>query len=842
MANFISLADGNFTDAATWAAVDSTALNTASTTGTALTTSYVACTAFAPGAITVDGVALKINVRNAGSPVTTMSVLLRNTTDATDLKTVVVNLSDIPVCSAADQAGGWHFFKFDAPILLHAVDSHTISVKLSATTVPCSIQQNGTAGNWLHMLRIPGTTHAPAATDDLHVMREFNAPDNAGTVVSSITNRTITMDNTATTDFGAGANANDNLGALTIGTGCTVNYGTSAATNYYLKLSGNLLVHSGGTFTMGTTGTPIPRDSSAILDFDCESSKLYGLKLFGTAIFTAQGQSRTSGKNVYFTYATSNLAVGATTVNVADDTGWLVGDSVAFAPTTRTQTEHETRTLTGSDAGASSFTVAALTYAHSGTTPTRAEIIHLTRNVKVRSLSTTYYSILYCSSVATMNCDWVEFKEVGMNLALDTTSSVDFAYCSLVMNSNSPCMAVAGANANNFFIRYFVAYNPGNVSYAAVDIPATTGTNWRVSDSVVIAGPYGFNFLDTQGIIDNLSVSGTGSNGLVYQDTTSYTPFTTSPTFTVHSCAGWGFYTNTPISNVQLNLTVWRCGHPSYGGIQCYAGGTAAFWYNVTLNLNCFGNGVANVILGYNPFLGCRMIGDVSSDTTFTTPAGIKSSAVAVGATGLPCQWTFDNMTFGVATGIRAAHTTADIDLASSYGMVQWKFRNCAFGSGTELSGSAYLHPLSYLSYSRYQQTSGGSHKYVTPRGAVSCEPAVFHSAAPSEKLTPVSASVKLESSEKLVALNTSQGCTVTVWVRKSAAYNGNAPRLVLKYDPAVSAASADAVIDTFTAAADTWEQLSGVVPALIDNAAATLLVDCDGTAGYVYVDDWAVS
>lgn len=86
-----------------------------------------------------------------------------------------------------------------------------------------------------------------------------------------------------------------------------------------------------------------------------------------------------------------------------------------------------------------------------------------------------------------------------------------------------------------------------------------------------------------------------------------------------------------------------------------------------------------------------------------------------------------------------------------------------------------------------------------------------------------------------------SAGCTVTVWVRKDATYNGNAPRLVQKADPAIGQ-NADAVLDTFTVGVDTWEQLSGTVPALSDNGAATLVVDCDGTAGGVFVDDWAVS
>jgi hypothetical protein len=76
MATRISCASGDFTAAATWATADATSLLDSEANNTALTTSYVESSAFTPGAITIDGIAVKVALRAAGSPATTMTVRL----------------------------------------------------------------------------------------------------------------------------------------------------------------------------------------------------------------------------------------------------------------------------------------------------------------------------------------------------------------------------------------------------------------------------------------------------------------------------------------------------------------------------------------------------------------------------------------------------------------------------------------------------------------------------------------------------------------------------------------------------------------------------------------------
>src|SRR4030066_1051128 len=97
MAVLISCATGNFTDASTWALGNATSLLDSEAGNTALTTSYVDSSQFTPGAITIDGIAVKIASR-AASPTGTISVeLYNNTLSASVAGTeVVLNVSDIP--------------------------------------------------------------------------------------------------------------------------------------------------------------------------------------------------------------------------------------------------------------------------------------------------------------------------------------------------------------------------------------------------------------------------------------------------------------------------------------------------------------------------------------------------------------------------------------------------------------------------------------------------------------------------------------------------------------------------------------------------------------------------
>jgi hypothetical protein len=116
--------------------------------------------------------------------------------------------------------------------------------------------------------------------------------------------------------------------------------------------------------------------------------------------------------------------------------------------------------------------------------------------------------------------------------------------------------------------------------------------------------------------------------------------------------------------------------------------------------------------------------------------------------------------------------------------------------------------------------------------------------------MTPISASNKLQSATRycgtLVACANSQTVNIGVWVRKSAAgdgavYNGNQPRLIVRQSFEMGYNS-DTVLATASAANGVWEQLSANTTAAASDGAFEFIIDCDGTAGWINIDDWSVS
>jgi hypothetical protein len=121
----------------------------------------------------------------------------------------------------------------------------------------------------------------------------------------------------------------------------------------------------------------------------------------------------------------STASIGDTTFNVDADTGWLSGDQIIVASTTRTATDCE-NFLLSANAGASSVVshlypfghggpTANTTGTHDGTSPVQAEIALLTRNVKIRSTSTTLMAYVYATALSSLNLHWTELYYIGVS-------------------------------------------------------------------------------------------------------------------------------------------------------------------------------------------------------------------------------------------------------------------------------------------------------------------------------------------------------------------------------------------------------------------------------------------
>jgi hypothetical protein len=120
----------------------------------------------------------------------------------------------------------------------------------------------------------------------------------------------------------------------------------------------------------------------------------------------------------------------------------------------------------------------------------------------------------------------------------------------------------------------------------------------------------------------------------------------------------------------------------------------------------------------------------------------------------------------------------------------------------------------------------------------------VGETASPSERLTPQSPTIKLRSGSKFVALNQGEFATISVFARSSrqdingVAYNGNPPRLMLKRNASMGI-DEDVVLARLYSLSNAFSKLEGVTPVVTDNGVLEFYVDCDGTQGWINIDNW---
>lgn len=1022
MAVLACCADGNWTAAATWAVVDTTDI--AGTDATYLDeeatsvvsnteTSNRAASGFTPGAITIDGIGLKLSNRTGTTG--TFSVQLWNLTDLAVVAgtSVTINCSDFPAATSAAFDGGWIFFKFAAPVTLTAAKAYVISPVTSSASQISLFRSATNAANWSRYLRTT-TTQAPAATNDLIIAGEWTA-------AATVAVRTVTMNETASTDYGGAPTAANSLltPGLAVCNNGVLTWGTTAATNYYLKMSSSVIVYRVGTVNMGTTGTPMPRDSTAIWELDPAADGDYGWLVRG-GTWNGQGLSRTSGKNIVSTklnadtvsitggltstilpmqnvaqstmaaagvdatgsigfdsygltdntsntvhsvasnsltsvnnttqvmqiwlargtgtnnryvriyladttptdgffadvdlqtgtigactaigngaatsssiaaagsgyickivgkvnttgaetprtyvYASNSSGgityVGDTTQNVifshvqvwtqgavptdltvVADTGWLAGDAIAIASTSRTAADCESGVMSA-NAGASTLTMHNYPVVqHSGTSPTQAEVILLTRNVRMRSATSTLMAYFRCDDGSVVDLDWVEFYYIGENatgkrgieIFNGGTNAINLTinFCSIHDCEDMGFYVPTGLSGNtitNLVFSNNVGWNCATIAGPAWQLAgAFTHTNYTIDSNVLIrtGSGNGWTLTDVGGTFTINTVVGAAAQA--FSLTESSGVIGTFSGNTGHSNGDSALGNTSALYGTITNFTFWR---NSDAGIEFASGGEVIFDGMVG-----FGNLNGNVSFREGTFHLKSPV--LNGDTTFSSTIGLSFPAAFAGKVA---RIIVDDGDFSTVAGIKTAHTAADISLAAQ-GTAEITLRNTKLGAATEVGSQSNLTSGGFISAQKLDQTAG-NHKTWLRAGTLQTDATTFNVAAPSMLMTPNSASLKLESAtfgngfKKPV--DSGGTVSISVYVRKSATYNGNQPRLIQKANPALGQSS-DVVIDTMTAGVSTWEQLSGTSStATGDDGIWEYVVDADGTVGAVNIDDFA--
>jgi hypothetical protein len=835
-----SIATGNWLTAGTWGLVDSASYSNSETTGATPPTSSGATSrsnAFTPAAGTIDAYGIKFRNRTGTTGTMTVAIILDS--DNSVQKTVTINMSDLPPATTAALDGGWIIFKPASGLVVDGLTAYKIDI-ITSSSNQASVFSSAT-NNWSRLL-ITSTTQAPVAGDDMIVAGNWTAAATSNAY-------TVTMNETAATDYGSNTTS-PVTPALAICQNGTLTYNSGSAANPLLRLSGHAIVYSGGTLNIGTTGTPIPRDSSAVLEFDSTTDGGHGLIGRNGSIVNIQGLSRTSGKNIVSCKLNTDEAINSTSLGVDTDTGWLDNDWIAVASTTLTRTQCEAGQLNG-NAGASTLTVnsfggagGGLASAHSGTSPTQAEVILLTRNVAIRSVSSTLVAYVHFGATAVVDIDWAQFFALGQNATnqrgievVTSTGSFSMQYSSIDFTEDFG-FYVTGGSVNNIEFSNNVIWNAPAISGDSIVVAnATSGTNIVFNNNIVMKGSGQGFWLGDNGItITNNTVAANSSNGFYFQEPNRLGTVSGN---TAHSCGGAGAEFNAnAISGVFSDFTAWR---NSAAGIALP---NRVIDFTIDSPV-CFGNSTYNIFYNNQDGMVLYINNPVlNGDTSFATTYGLFGDG-----------WlhTIDivNGDFSTVAGIKTAHTT-DIQV---FGPVM-SLTNTKLGAATQFGATPTGPGAPHIVWtSQRHNGTAGDHRTYMESGMVQTDSVIYHTAAPSQRCTPKLTTPKLASAFRkrgiLAAVADTETVTVSVWVRKSIAgdpsgflYAGNQPRLIVRANPAIGL-DVDTVLDTMTVAdnSGTWEELTGTTPAATDDGAFEFVVDCDGTSGaWINVDDWSVS
>lgn len=843
MAVYIAAANGNFSAGATWAAAASAAgtFLDSEAGNTATTTSPVASSTFQPGAITVDGMAVKVGSRGA-SPTGTFTVELFNSTGSASVASVTINISDITTTTARY---GWLFLKF-ASVTLLAATNYTIRVS-STSAAQLAVYRDSTAGNWSRFLRTTTTGVAPVAGDILIVAGEITA-------AATVTARTVTYDITATTAWGTpGTSAT----AICASHGGAVQGQTTASTAYKMYTVGNIEVQGNATWTFNN----IVSTSSFLMNLSSTgttagtgitTATLYGLILTAPASFTMVGKTVT---NVSALLA-ADAAAAATSLTTNISTGWATTDALAIATTSQTFSQAEKRTP--SAVSGTTLTVTALTNAHSGTSPNQAEIVNLTRSFVIQGDATNGGYIITNGTTQGFTFQYVEFTALGNTVAVNcflinntAGGTKTIQYCSfhdfipgvtqangVATNTNSTALDALTVDSCVFYAvratnHLLLSTTSGTIT-ATNNIDAGGGTNTGTA----------FNFGAFAGTVSNNTVSGAGT-GITF--TVGAGSAITTVGNLVHGCSTTCLTFLPPpvtlaVAGLQQTLSGWTVRRSAGVGVD-FSGGAIGTYPSgliidsltvigcATSGVNLYNAGNTRVVI----MMDCQFTNwVVAGEASFAQPIGVQVS----GASSIQ-NCTFTSCTFGVGT----AHTTADFNFASpAWAGVKIMFLNCNLAStGKEVVGQANMAPESYLKHQMWKQTTG-SHRTYFQSGTVTRDTSIFNIASPSERLTPISASLKLASEASGIPCDSGATISYSVWIRRSvvgdgAAYNGNAPRLILSADVTLGY-STSTVLATSSGVAGTWEKLTATITAPTDDGVPQVYLDVDGTAGWVNKDD----
>jgi hypothetical protein len=870
MATLKSGTTGNFTSSATWEIVDSTSFLDSVVSTSTVGTTAANSSSFTPGAIVVNEIGVQIGTRVI-SPTGTFTISLWNVTAGTLVAgtSVTINVSDLPqhYNVIGPRGLGWAFFALPSSVTLSAATAYAVRLSTSNSS-QVSVYTSGVANNWSRAL-VTTTNAAPASGDILIVAGSYLS-------AASYTSYTVTMDNTGVTAFGN----------TYVSTNGTLAYSTTPSSAFNLRLTGNMFVTSGGTLTMGTSLVAIPSSSTAKLEFNVSSSGQYGLLVSGTFI------SNGSRKTTYLRLAADASATATSITLSAIPSAWVSGDLLAITSTTTSAAAAEVKALSA-NVTTTTASIAALTNAHGGnsTTLVRAHVANLTRNVIIGSVSGSFTS--YCSIYGggpNFTAAYTQFLMMGATTTLtaaigtaNTGNSYDVTislsacvlYQSTTLASSIGFYQGVTGLSTTYPLEYFVDQC---VFYGYGSSPFTNSTNSLAAAPSITQNVVTNNLFIRCGSVVISDFSSTGTGNAVSSSTSNGINFTIGSSLTLTWPDSTSVLTNSwddleSYSNATYGVQIINSGQvPSvsstmaeWGGANWLVwrnGGAVGIFINIETpityeigkqpltfifsNAKLFGNGTYALWFSY--IQGCTVRFENSyfwSGTTTNTQYAIAGNPTTNLSPYIE-SIQFDGCTFGRDhLGNTSNFTVAVMRLetlraAGSIGLYS------SVVSGTIAARLSTLKAQGYGQGVLVQNLNSDGKAYLYSNfGTVSEDTTIYKTSSPSARLTPVFAASVLASSPVRIPVRAGDDPTVSVWVRKSTiadggAYNGNEPALYIKGNGAYITSTT--LQDTMTASSGTWEQLTATLPTVTYSTVLELFVVCNGTSGWINVDEWSTS
>lgn len=838
MARYIIAETANFTSVSAWKLVDSTSFMSNDSEGNSngLTTSYVNSTTWTWGSsVTVDGVAVKLAFRGGTATSNQIYVAIRDSAGTSTIAgtEVVGNVSEFPAASNTLNDGGWYFFKFASPVTISS-GTYRLGARLSSTTTAVSLWRNSvTSNDWSRMVRTTTELGSLTAGDDFHVMGYFDMANASGGIAPFVST-TVTLNNTGSTDFGAGSTT-ITTPSFSINRGSTLALQTTASTNYQLKLSGTAVVYNGGTVQFGTSGTPLPDTSTFLMTFDSAAQGGYGITFKKGATFIAQGASKKS-----WCWLDGDHTSGVTTINVTDATGWKIGDVIVIGTTVATVSSFSRVTISGITGN--TLTTDATSFAHLGTAPIIAPVGNCSRNITISGVTTTNTGYWSMSADSTITCYYVEFKFMGgtnssfkrgLDLVLPVTT--DIRYCSFHQGTSTTTYGIfmASGSGSTVQVRDCVANDLG---IGWTNGSSTTVQEWdgnlvirtTASNSAVAWG-------DTGSIYRNNVVNGSTHIGISLSEASIIGEFDNnqvmSATFASFNTGAVGgsmsnlksVFGRAPLEGTFGNITI-----TNFETLGC-TGGDGFEFSSLNSATGALGMTFKNVT--------------TNGATSQSTTNGFNIGNATV-------QATFENSSFGVVGAGKTAHTNM-FNIGATAQKMELTFIDCIFNStGSFIVNQTNIGQYGWIKIHNYNQTEG-DHRYYDGCCSQLVDSAIQESGNNTWKIIPIAGSSWKSESISVLKVQMPSGTTKTIGVkvRESVSgdgqdYVGDRIRLMCRRNPAAGISTNQVVATATVSSEGSWETISGTSPAVSENTVLEFYVDGKVTSGSGWFNqgEWSVT